>query len=120
MMETKEYEKKLYKYGLSEEEIHKNYNSESLNRQFAKLGNTINNSIFATLLKEITDLFKEEFLKINLEVVINLLQSQREIIEYLHDNYLRKIWKSYLESIISQYFNSLLISLNTLGKGNVI
>ena len=116
---TKEFSNKFIQNGLTEEEVSKHFDTSQLNKNFAKFGNNVNSHIFTKLFTEVSDSFKGEYFKLDLEKVIEIIESQKNTVNLLHDNFSRKIWKSYLESIVLHYFNCLLIACTKFSKSNV-
>lgn len=105
---------------LKPEECDKSYDCSTLIKNFTSIGITSKDIIFNCMFNELNKSFnKVQFLSINLEKVLSLVDIHKSSLKLLHDSFSRKIWKNFLEKIVIFYFQTMIISCNKAGKDDL-
>ena len=118
---TKEYQARLAQdLGMKDEEIDKYFDSHSILKQFGSLGENSKDRLFTSLFQDMSKFFKVPYLKFEIQNVINqVVENNKSLIELLHDSFARKIWKSFLTKMVMLYFQCFIISCNKASKDDV-
>lgn len=109
----KEYTENLQKVcKLKPEECDKNFETQTLLKNFVSISNIAKIHVFFDLFGKTNQEFKTHFLDLDLEKIFTMFQENKDLISSLHDNFSRKIWKQLLEKIVVLYFQCFILSCN--------
>lgn len=116
---TKDYTNRLkVEFKLTEEQIDHFFDSSKILKHFGAIGTNSKDKLLLFLFKNVTCYFQCYFIELDLEILLKeLIEKYKETFGLLHDSFYRKIWKSFLDNVIVNYFQSLIFSC---GKGKDI
>jgi len=116
---TKDYAQRLKnEFKLNDDQIDNFFDSAKILKQFGNIGTNSKDKLLLFLFKNVTCYFQCYFLELDLENLLKeLIEKYKETFSLLHNSFYRKIWKSFLDNVIVNYFQSLIFSC---GKGKEI
>jgi len=116
---TKDYAQRLKaEFKLSDEQIDQYFDSSKILKHFGNIGTNSKDKLLLFLFKNVTCYFQCYFLELDLENLLKeLVEKYKQTFSLLHNSYNKKIWKSFLDTVIVNYFQSLIFSC---GKGKDI
>lgn len=116
---TKDYATRLKsEFKLNDEQIDSFFDTSKILKHFGAIGTNSKDKLLMILFKNVTCYFHCYFLDLDLEALLKeLIEKYKETFSLLHNSFYRKIWKSFLDNVIVNYFQSLIFSC---GKGKDI
>ena len=116
---TKDYIQRLKnEFKLNDDQIDRFFDSSKILKQFGNIGTNSKDKLLLFLFKNVTCYFQCYFLDLDLENLLKeLIEKYKETFSLLHNSFNKKIWKSFLDNVIVNYFQSLIFSC---GKGKNI
>ena len=113
---TKDYANRLKnEFKLSDEQIDRYFDSAKILKHFGAIGTNSKDKLLSFLFKNVTSYFQCYFIDLDLEILLKeLIEKYKQTFSLLHNSFYRKIWKSFLDNVIVNYFQSLIFSC---GKG---
>lgn len=110
---TKEFGRRLLNEGRlnDEDEVEKYFDTPKILKHFGNIGISAKDKLLSFLFLNVTCFFQCYFLDLDLENLLKeLIKKYKPTFALLHESYLRKVWKSFLDTLMVNYFHSLIFS----------
>ena len=116
---TKDYAQRLRaEFKLTDEQIDQFFDSSKILKHFGAIGTNAKDKLLLFLFKNVTCYFQCYFIDLDLEILLKeLIEKYKQTFSLLHTSFYKKIWKSFLDNVIINYFQSLIFSC---GKGKEV